>query len=439
MVSQASSRLLSSQFSAVSSEDEGAYIEPNSMWDLAKLVVCSVVSYTFSLIYLTILMVLALIDYYRGSKPQPAFVDDSEELKFDLAYYVRLQGYDLEEYSATTEDGFHLEMHRIIVPGEDAQTASKRYPVLLLHGLLQSSAAYCTSGENSLGFHLVANGYDVWLGNNRCGFEPNHMFHGRTNPRMWAWRLGEMGKFDLPCMVNRILEKRPEHQKIALVGHSQGTSLAFLALAKDCAPELGQKLSSFCALSPAVYTGPLVNRWFLGFIRYLPESVYRLLFGYHGYMSIMMTMHWLMPPKMYSHMGFIMFQYMFAWDDSLWDRRFRDRQLLFSPVHVSAELMFWWLGKGGFAARGCLFRHESEEHSWFNEQFPPLLLVVPGKDNLVDPYRLISRIKKTEEASMQRVDICEIPEYSHLDVLWATNVVERIGHPLVRFIGDTKD
>lgn len=447
------------EISAVSSEDEGFYDDNGTVWDLIGVAFCSLISYIFCFIYLTVLMVCALA---KCIKPQKAIgntkhkknikevgsekdYDEKDNiLKFDLRYYVQLQGYDLEEYQATTEDGFHLQMHRIIVPKEPSHKARQRYPVLLLHGLLQSSAAFCTSGDHSLAFHLVETGHDVWLGNNRCGFEPSHSAHSWTNLRMWSWRLREMGTFDLPSMVNLILHTRQHvegaaFEKLALVAHSQGTAQTFLALAKDCAPELGDKLSCFCALSPAVYTGPLVNRWFLRFIRYLPLSIYRLLFGYHGYMSIMMTMHSLLPPRLYSWFGYIMFSYMFSWDDKLWNPKYRDRQLLFSPVHISAELMYWWLGEDGFAARGCLFRHEFIGHPWFNEQFPPLLLVVPGQDNLVDPYRLIRRIKQTEARVMRKVKITEIPEYSHLDVLWASDVVEKIGAPLVSFISEARE
>lgn len=427
---------------AISCEDEGNYEEPESLRDFIVLGICLVASYIFSLIYLAILFLFALAgcvklpgstSEYKGFSAE----NDPDSLKFDLQYYVRLEGYDLEEFTAETQDGFHLLMHRIVVPGEPKELSKKRYPVLLLHGLLQSSAAYCTSGENSLAFHLVKAGYDVWLGNNRCGFNPKHTFHCKANLKMWAWRLREMGTFDLPSLVDRILECRPEFEKIALVAHSQGTAQTFLALAKDCAPELGKKLSCFCALSPAVYTGPLVNRWFLGFIKYLSLPAYRLFFGYHDYMSIMMTMHSLLTPKLYSSLGFIMFRYLFSWDDKLWNSKYRDRQLLFSPVHISAELMFWWLGKDGFAARGCLFRHESEAHPWFDEQFPPLMLVVPGLDDLVNPYKLMSRLEKVE-TDLRKVHITEIPEYSHLDVLWAKDVAEKVGVPLVEFLEENR-
>lgn len=441
------------QISSVSSEDEGYFIEPSSLWHHGFVFVCSVVSFIFSLVYLGVLFVFAIASCFNfpwrrrrrnsdsDNNDEPLlnveFKDDPSKLVFDLRYYVQLEGYDLEDVLAATDDGFHLEVYHIVVPGESKEESRKRYPVLLVHGLLQSSAAYCTSGKDSLAFELVRAGYDVWLGNNRCGFTPKHTNHRTNNIKMWSWRLGEMGTFDLPCMINRILELKPDFEKVALVAHSQGTAQTFLALAKDRAPELGDKISSFTALAPAVYTGPLVTRWFLVFMRYLPLPLFRLLFGYHSYMPIMMVMHSLLPCKIYSSLGYIVFRYLFSWDDKLWDNQYRDRELLFSPVHISAELMFWWLGKDGFAARGCLFRHELETHPWFNEQFPPLLLVIPGLDDLVNPYKLVSRIEKVE-TKLRKVEITELPNYSHLDVLWASDVADKVGKPLVRFLEANK-
>ena len=44
-----------------------------------------------------------------------------------------------------------------------------KFPILMIHGLLQSAGAYCTNDNDSLAFYLCKAGYDVWLGNNRCG------------------------------------------------------------------------------------------------------------------------------------------------------------------------------------------------------------------------------------------------------------------------------
>jgi len=105
----------------------------------------------------------------------------------DVGYYARRVGLDIEEFKVHTEDGFIIELWHVYNPREytavsaekrgphspgifpagypekgRAQGASgsqykngkRRYPVLLIHGLLQSSGAYCCNDDDSLAFFL---------------------------------------------------------------------------------------------------------------------------------------------------------------------------------------------------------------------------------------------------------------------------------------------
>ena len=71
------------------------------------------------------------------------------------------------------------------------------FPVLLLHGLFQSSGSFVTSEDRSLAFWLAKNGgYQVYLGNTRGVFDMGHRNFKRNDPRFWgrsvclaqAWR-----------------------------------------------------------------------------------------------------------------------------------------------------------------------------------------------------------------------------------------------------------
>jgi len=131
-------------------------------------------------------------------------VDDSEEeacqndgyepteggkdpLVCDVGYYARRVGLDIEEFKVQTEDGFIIvlwhvynpkEYHRVpdehrdykkpgIFPAHQVASGTaygasgrqythgkRRYPVLMVHGLLQSAGAYCTNDDDSLAFFL---------------------------------------------------------------------------------------------------------------------------------------------------------------------------------------------------------------------------------------------------------------------------------------------
>lgn len=79
-------------------------------------------------------------------------------------------------------------MHRVIDP--DAQTHSDGrggFPVLILHGLFQSSGSFVTSEDRSLAFWLAREGkYQVYLGNTRGVFDMGHRTFSRNDPRFWG-------------------------------------------------------------------------------------------------------------------------------------------------------------------------------------------------------------------------------------------------------------
>jgi hypothetical protein len=70
-----------------------------------------------------------------------------------------------------------------------------------MHGLMQSSGAFCVNDESSLAFFLCKSGFDVWLGNNRGYFKPKHQTLKPSNPKFWAWNIRQMGCLDLPALV----------------------------------------------------------------------------------------------------------------------------------------------------------------------------------------------------------------------------------------------
>lgn len=110
-----------------------------------------------------------------------------DALVCDVGYYARRVGLDVEEFQVQTEDGFVIILWHVYNPLEyTAAPASRRsprtpevlatdpksssniygilgsgdngskrkYPVLLMHGLLQSAGAYCTNDDDSLAFFL---------------------------------------------------------------------------------------------------------------------------------------------------------------------------------------------------------------------------------------------------------------------------------------------
>lgn len=433
---------------------------------------------------------------YNGYIPTEGGPDP---IKCDVGYYARRVGLDVEEFEVQTEDGFIIDLWHVYDPreyveldakerqprGPDPFTGGKRrgralkdpearrkYPVLLMHGLLQSAGAYCVNDDQSLAFWLCKSGYDVWLGNNRCGFKPKHVLLEYSDPRMWCWNIRQMGIFDLPALTSRVLYETG-FSKIGLVAHSQGTTETFVALAKEQRPELGEKLSVFCALAPAAYAGPLIGKMYFKFMRVITPAMFRMMFGIHAFIPIMMTAHKLLPSRLYGWMGYKVFSFLFDWTDTRWDRGLRDRFFQFAPVYVSAESMRWWLGRECFAKHKCILstkeewraeerededesqnpvaavppevhtgeprsptrtRHQNHHHhrrpkgssAWYNSQSPPMAFWVCGRDDLVDGDKLLRRFERGREPHARLVFSKVIPEYEHLDVIWAMDAEREV-------------
>lgn len=413
----------------------------------------------------------------------------------DVAYYARRVGLDIETFEVQTEDGFLIELWHVYDPKEytelDEDSRSDqgpevfqpprkrlknpnerpKFPILLMHGLLQSSGAYCCNDDNSLAFWLCKSGYDVWLGNNRCGFHPKHVLLKYEDPRMWCWNIRQMGVFDLSALVSRIITET-RFEKIGLICHSQGTTQTFVALAKEQRPELGEKLTVFCALAPAAYAGPLIGKMYFKFMRIISPSAFRIMFGIHAFIPFMLQMHKILDPRIYGWLGYKVFAFLFGWTDERWDRGLRNRMFQFAPVYVSAESMRWWLGRECFAKHKCILSTkevtQAEEHidgrsdgrpmsprtqsaveahrkhpkgstAWYNKQAPPMAFWVCGDDDLVDGEKLLQRFEKGREPHVKVVHAKVIPEYEHLDVIWAMDAVDQVFKELREVLWKTCD
>jgi len=88
-------------------------------------------------------------------------------------------GYPLENHEVHTSDGYILDLMRIPY-GPDGSDPSERPPILLIHSSAHNGGFFLFHGaEDSPGFYLSNQGYDVWLFNMR-GTTPS-MDHDTLN------------------------------------------------------------------------------------------------------------------------------------------------------------------------------------------------------------------------------------------------------------------
>ena len=185
-------------------------------------------------------------------------------------------------------------------------------------------------------------------------------FHPIFNEKLLIKRI-IVGVFDLSALTSRVIHETG-FEKIGLIAHSQGTTETFVALAKEQRPDLGEKLTVFCALAPAAYAGPLIGKMYFKFMRVISPALFRLMFGIHAFIPLMMVMHSTLDPRVYGWLGYKVFSFLFDWTDARWDRALKNRMFQFAPVYVSSESMRWWLGRECFAKHKCIL--STKEQVW---------------------------------------------------------------------------
>lgn len=178
---------------------------------------------------------------FNLSEIEPYIVSDAFLTTPEL---IKKYGYPVEVHSVYTPDGYILEMHRIPRPGG--------IPVYLQHGIMDSSAGWIIMGPKTAFAYLLADeGYDVWMGNIRGNrYSRKHLYLNPKSGAFWDYSFNEIGRFDVPAMVDYVLEKTGK-SKLHYVGHSQGTT-AFWAM---CAQRPGycDKIISMQALAPIAF------------------------------------------------------------------------------------------------------------------------------------------------------------------------------------------
>ncbi|WFD06276.1 sterol esterase [Malassezia vespertilionis] len=341
-----------------------------------------------------------------------------ERLSERVEYYAQYWGYVCEEYEIETAGGWLLKAHRISDP---RRPGGRGYPVVLQHGILCSSLFFFTNEERSLGFWLVDQGFDVWSTNIRSNMGAGHVRFKRWDPRFWAWGMMELAD-DLVDVVQYVLGVTGSSQ-LAYVGHSQGTASMFLALSHGKYPELGNKLSSFTALGPAVFPGPSLNRFpFRVMQLFKSRWSWSLAFGVRDFIPAITLARSLVPAWLFGHMAYVIFGYLFDFHDHNWVDRLKPKMFRATGIPTSSELLYYYMQS--FVLRGCVF-NPTVRTPWFPRSFPPLTVAYGSTDNLVLGKPLIDRLLK-HESNVEIVHIIELQGYEHMDMVMGVDAYKTV-------------
>ncbi|XP_064488473.1 lipase 1-like [Ornithodoros turicata] len=136
-------------------------------------------------------------------------------------------------------------MHRL--PGDPPPCHAT--PVLLIPGVLTDSTAFVLDAPcQSLGFALLDNCYDVWLGNVRGNsYGKRHRTLDTTSGAFWNFTFHEHAVYDVPAQIDYILDVTGE-RTLLYIGWAQGTLIFFTMLSEK--PQYNQKIRAFAGLAP---------------------------------------------------------------------------------------------------------------------------------------------------------------------------------------------
>ncbi|KAM4702680.1 lysosomal acid lipase/cholesteryl ester hydrolase-like [Rhinophrynus dorsalis] len=367
-------------------------------------------------------------------------VSADPEATMNISELIRYRGYPAEEYDVVTEDGYILTINRI-PHGVKYAVKGPKPVVFLQHGLLADGSNWVTNLENnSLGFILADAGYDVWMGNSRGNtWSRKHKTLSPKEDAFWAFSYDEMAKLDLPAVINFIIKKTGQEQ-IYYVGHSQGTTIAFIAFSSM--PELAKRIKFFFALAPVATVkfskSPLAQ------LGVFPEFLVKEMFGVreflpHSFLIKYLATHFC-SHKVLDHLCANFFFLLCG---------FNEKNLNMTRVHVysshnpagtSVQNMLHWgqavksgeLKAFDWGYRGNMAHYNQTTPPFYHvkDMKIPTALWTGGNDWLADPKDIALLLTQVSNLVYHK----EIPEWEHLDFIWGLDAPERMYNEILQLM-----
>ncbi|XP_030797341.1 lipase member N isoform X2 [Rhinopithecus roxellana] len=332
------------------------------------------------------------------------------EVWMNTSEIIIYNGYPSEEYEVTTEDGYILLVNRIPYGRRHIRSTGPRPVVYMQHALFADNAYWLENYANgSLGFLLADAGYDVWMGNSRGNtWSRRHKTLSETDEKFWAFSFDEMAKYDLPGVIDFIVNKTGQ-EKLYFIGHSLGTTIGFVAF--STMPELAQRIKMNFALGPVIsfkYPTGIFTSFFL-----LPNSIIKAVFGTKGF--------FLEDKK-----------------KKISSTKICNNKILWL---ICSEFMSLWAGSNKKNMNQLYQSDEFRAYDWgneadnmkhYNQTHPPIYdltaMKVPtaiwagGHDVLVTPQdvaRILPQIKSLRYFKL-------LPDWNHFDFVWGLDAPQRM-------------
>ena len=163
--------------------------------------------------------------------------------------YITADQFQWEAIDTTTDDGHILTSFSV---WSTKNYDDSKAPVLFMHGDFSDGIewfdGYDDNGRLPLHLLLAEEGHEIWIGNNRgTQHSQGHVSLSTSDAEFWAWSWAEMGSQDCAALINDMYTRTGE--KVYYIGHSQGTSQMFYALA-DNEDYFASRMAGFLAFAP---------------------------------------------------------------------------------------------------------------------------------------------------------------------------------------------
>uniref|UniRef100_A0A0D9W351 Lipase n=1 Tax=Leersia perrieri TaxID=77586 RepID=A0A0D9W351_9ORYZ len=360
-------------------------------------------------------------------------------------------GYGCEEHTVTTEDGYILSLQRIPTGrGETTAVAAGgggKVPVLLQHGLMMDGVTWLMNSPNeSLGYILADNGYDVWIANTRGTiYSRGHTSLASTDSAYWNWSWDELASKDLSAIVQYVYSQAGQ-QKMHYVGHSLGTLIALAALSEQ--QQVGM-LRSAGLLSPIAFldkmSSPLARA---AADIFLAEALYWL--GLSEFDPTTESVHSLVT-DICKQPGIDCYNLMsaFTGDNCCLDNSSVQVFLAHEPqasatknmIHLAQMIRLGTIAKYDYGNAGDNTAHYGQatppayDVTAIPDDFP-LFLSYGGRDSLSDDQdvsHLLRTLGRSHSHDGDKLTVQYLADYAHADFVMAGNARERVYAPLMAF------
>ncbi|XP_058399468.1 lysosomal acid lipase/cholesteryl ester hydrolase isoform X2 [Diceros bicornis minor] len=279
------------------------------------------------------------------------------------------------------------------------------------------------------------------MGNSRGNtWSRKHKTLSVSQNEFWAFSFDEMANYDLPASINFILNKTGQEQ-VYYVGHSQGTTIGFIAFSRI--PELAKKIKMFFALAPVTSvkfcTSPIVK------LGQLPDALLKDLFGVKQFLPQSKLLKWLsihvcthvILKELCGNIFFILCG-------------FNERNLnmsrvavytTHSPAGTSGQNMIHWAQvvrfhnfqafDWGSSAKNYFHYNQSSPPTYNMKDMPvPTAVWSGGQDRLADVKDISVLLTQITNLVYHKY----IPEWEHLDFIWGLDAPWRLYNEMVNLM-----